>query len=414
MCKLMILTGIEDSKLALKFMQGASVPMSISDRDGIGYSAINSQNELFMERWHSNSKFLDTETVIDQSTIDALEPFKARLPPLSVNYGSYGNVTRDDLRTVTMHTRMATCGRTFENTHPFVDQGVSLIHNGVIQNAHSLNLNKISTCDSEVALQLYINEQLNLTETPDSIQKGLINKLQGYWAFGILAKGIDGQYMIDIVREGANLYWATIPEMGENCHVFATTESIINTAIASIGLPKREKIYVLPESCYHRFNAVNGEYITDFMLDTSSLNKFEYPAYYSKKSLNTTYSKTDTKRDYSDSSYLRDYDMWQDQYNFSNVENDIPEDNVNDDLLIESFYNPDEYLIDRLYDFDKLMGTDYGTGYESINMKHRLFLERKEEEGYLIFDDILKIIEEFNATKELKTVLETYRELKRA
>lgn len=420
MCKIMILTGIEDSELALKFMQAASIPMSFADRDGIGYSAINSNNQLFMEKWHNNSKFLDIDSVLTKEVIAELAPFKARLPSLTENYSSYGQVTRNDLRTVTMHTRMATCGRTFENTHPFIDQEVSLIHNGVISNSFQLNLNKVSTCDSESALQLYINNEINLTDNEQKIQETFLDKLRGYWAFGILAKDANGQYMIDIVREGASLYWSEIPEIGKNCYAFATTENIIKSSLISLGLPKR-KIHTLPEYNYHRFNAVTGEYINDFTLAEGILNKpYVYPTY--KKD-----AKTDTRKDYSDKFYDRDYSMY-DYYDdigynpnlkIEDESKDILAEateitKVSDEFIIEGFYDVDEPLLDRLYEFDELMGTSYGNSFENIQLSYRVFIERKEEEDYIIFDDILKIIEEFNASKLPANIFKAYRELKRA
>ena len=416
MCKVLILTGIEDSDLALKFMQSASVPMSFADRDGIGYSAINSKNQLFMEKWHNNTKFLDVDSVLTKEIITELEPFKARLPMLSENYTSYGEVTRNDLRTVTMHTRMATCGRTFENTHPFIDKEVSLIHNGVISNSFELNLNKVSTCDSESALQLYINNEINLTDNEQKIQETFLDKLRGYWAFGILAKDAQGQYMIDIVREGASLYWAELPELGANCHVFATTENIIKTSVSALGLEKR-KIHLLPEYNYHRFNAVSGEYINDFTLAEGILNKPYTPAH-------STYKgnpNTNTRKDYSDKFYDRDYsayDYYEDMGYNPNISKEVEDASImsatSDDFIIEGFYDTEEPLIDRLYEFDELMNTNYGRSFESIQLSYRVFLERKEEEEYVIFDDILKIIEEFNASNLPTTIFKAYRELKRA
>src|ERR1017187_515079 len=104
MCRILIIKGIEDSKLALDFMKAASPVMSDGNTDGIGYSAINSKNQLFSEKWHKNKHFLDTESVLDYNTMKALEVFKKRLPTnVTQNYARYGKVTRDDLRTITMH-----------------------------------------------------------------------------------------------------------------------------------------------------------------------------------------------------------------------------------------------------------------------------------------------------------------------
>jgi glucosamine 6-phosphate synthetase-like amidotransferase/phosphosugar isomerase protein len=405
----MILTGIENSEMGLEFMKAASVPMSAYDRDGIGYSAINSQNQLFMEKWHNNSKFLDTDTVLDSATIAALQPFKSRLPSLSTNYTSYGNVTRNDIKTVTMHTRMATCGKTFENTHPFIDQETSLIHNGVLTNAHELNLNKVSTCDSEVALQLYLNSNLSTTEKALTIQNGLLDKLKGYWAFGILAKNQDGDYILDVVREGASLYWCEIPEMGKNCTVFATTEAIIVSSLMVLGLPKREKIYALTESNLSRFNAITGALVADIPLAESSAN-FKVTSMYNKRV--ATKSSKENFRDYSDPYYYRDNDVYETVYSNNETETVNKVDDF--DFQIDAFYDTNEPLLDRLFDYDELMSTDYGNCYENIAMPQRMSIEHMEENEYLTFDDILAIIEGHNATSLASTVSRMVKELKRA
>lgn len=279
MCKIMVLKGVQDSGLALKFMTAVAPTMSQGNNDGIGYSAINSKNELFMEKWHRNSQFLQLDTVIDETTVKALEQFKSRIGTPPLNYTSYGNISRDDMTTITMHTRYATCGKEFANTHPFIDNEMSLIHNGGIYNSVELKLNKISICDSEVALQLYNNEQINLSTSPEVVQN-FMDQLKGYWAFAFLAKDADGTYMLDIVRERATVYWAELTELGKDCVVFATTQEIINIGVEALGLPKRTEISLLPESNYYRYNALTGLDIIDFELAESKLNRvIKYPAY---------------------------------------------------------------------------------------------------------------------------------------
>lgn len=413
MCKIMVLKGIEDSPRALQFMKSVASEMSFGNTDGIGYAAVNSQNKLFAEKWHNNNHFLDTESVIDEQFLATMEPYKKRLPDLKLNYKAYGDVTRDDLKTVTMHTRYATCGRTFENTHPFVDNDMSLIHNGVISNAYELKLNKISTCDSENALQLYNNLSVNLETEPDSVQS-FVDKLKGYWAFAFLAKNGAGQYMLDIVREGATVFWAEVPELGEECLVFATTKQIIEAGLKALDLPARDMWY-LPESNYHRFNAVTGEYIDNFLLAESALNisKYHYPNSYHNKG-------------------------WKSKYNFDTLNDDKKEEEVKsditpvttnvdnqlkiikkvlqgvDDTNIDSFFDTGTLLIDRLYSYDRLMGTNYGLSYEDMSDKFKLMIERKEEENYIIFDDIMAIIEKFQETGLHKDAFKVYNSKKRA
>lgn len=407
MCKVMVLKGVEKGELALDFMKAVAPNMSLGNTDGIGYAAVNSQNKLFSEKWHNNPQFMSTENVIDKDIMTQLEPFKSRLPNLALNYESTGEVTRTDIRTVTMHTRYATCGKEFANTHPFMDNEMSLIHNGGIANHVALGLNKISTCDSENALQLYNNETLNLQSTPDKFQK-FVDQLKGYWAFAFLAKDAEGNYMLDIVREGANLYWALLPELGDDCVVFATTTEIIETGCAKLGLPVRDKIWFLSESNYHRFNAVTGEFIDNFILEESILNYNAY-SYYSKKS--TKYVKPSTTIEVEEKKPLL---LGEEDDGYNSKRDLLPVDGMEDEFIIQNFYDINEPLIDRLFDYDHLMGTSYGNSYEDLPFKVREFISRKEEEDYILFDDVLTMIESYQESGSITGIYKVFKANKRA
>ena len=170
MCKLLIMTGITEGLVAEELMKRMAKPMSERNRDGIGYTAVAGDGELFSERWLNNKQFFDVSNIMTPEIADALAPYANRLPDgaLDINYSTLGNINFQDVRSVTMHTRYATCGKEFANTHPFIYEDTSLIHNGSISNAFStqyragLDVNKISTCDSEAALQTYLAKGVNL------------------------------------------------------------------------------------------------------------------------------------------------------------------------------------------------------------------------------------------------------------
>lgn len=376
MCKVLIMTGIDNSENALKFMKAAKEPMSRMDRDGIGYSAVNSNNELFMQKWHNNDNFLDTVNVVDKELLTELEPYKNRLR-LKENYTSYGNVTLDDLKAVTMHTRWATCGREFENTHPFVYNETSLIHNGTINNSRELNLNKISTCDSETALQVYLNNQVDKNPTTQNIQN-FLDTLKGYWAFGILAKDSDGNYVIDVVREGASLYFCRIPELGKNNYVFATTEEIIKAGLTALGV--KSKISFFKESQYLRFNALTGELIIGETMKTSKSNSSKY-SYYSGN------GKSAIEKD--------------DSY-FS--KKNSTESEIDDQLaFMEDKSFP---LFTRLDTYDDLMKTRISDIFVTMPEFLKNRLKVLEKIGTITFDEIVQAIEIYVKEKKTKDVLD--------
>lgn len=450
MCKVMILTGVQDSKLALEFMKAVAPSMSLFNTDGIGYSAINSKNQLFSEKWHNNRQFLDTESVIDQETLTALEPFRKKLSGLALNYQPYGEVTRDDIRTVTMHTRFATCGKEFANTHPFIDHGMSLIHNGGISNCAELGLNKISTCDSENALQLYNNMGLNLTKEKGAFQS-FTDQLKGYWAFAFLAKDQDGNYMLDIVRERASLYWTYLPELGEDCIVFATTSETIDTGCKALGLEVRKKIWTLTESNYHRFNAVTGEIVMDIhKLKESTLNKYVYnynsTKHYKSNKRNADVDVVDniqyingkkyvngeletlvedeilTVDEIAQANFLTSTDGKEEYEGFRANKEEISKakkfkeslQGVSDDLDIENFFDKDAILTERLTDYDKLMNTMYRDVYDDLPFNVRMFIEKKEDEDYIIFSDVIEMIDQYVETEAVSQIFGVYKKNKRA
>lgn len=412
MCRIMVMKGVEDSAAVLKFMKAVAPTMSQYNTDGIGYSAINSKNEMFMEKWHTNSKFLDTDAVLTKEIIEELAPYAKRLPTLNENYMNVGEVTRDDIKTVTMHTRMATCGKEFRNTHPFVDNDMSLIHNGVISNSRALGLNKISSCDSEVALQLYNNEKLNLATKVPAFQK-YVDQLNGGWAFAILAKDAEGQYMLDIVRERSSLYWTPMPELGEDCVVFATTAEIIEVGVKALDLPKREKIYILPEALYHRFNAVSGEFIDQFALEESALNKPTYN-YGNYNNSNKNKNKAKDQKQLVENLHDSFEEMYESTGNRSGEFSEKKEELNEDTLDVDSFYDTNEPLLDRLYDYDNLMNTSYGLSYEELPEKLQVFIKTKEESDFILFDDVLLMIEEHQATDKVEGIYKIYKDKRRA
>jgi len=264
------MTALKDQSKVLPFMTAAKTPMSWGNNMGIGYSAIKSNGDMFTERWHDNDMFLDRESVMTQDVINQLEPFKKRLPNLRVNYSSQGEVDLQDVRSVTLHTRFATCGKEFKNTHPFVYEDTSLVHNGVINNHDKLGLNKISTCDSEAALQSYLLQGVN---NDISIAQKWIDSLSGYWAFGIFSRDSSGRRILDIIRNDASLYATKIEGFGL---VIATTEEIITRSAKEIGLELSDKISLMKSNVLYRFDAVTGERIDKIELTDSVLNRTSY------------------------------------------------------------------------------------------------------------------------------------------
>lgn len=404
MCKVLIITGIEDSKLAVEFMKASAKPMSVGNSDGIGYSAITRDNKLFMEKWHDNFRFMGdygiiTPQVIEQINphIEALKPFY-KIPESKINFGSYGNNDLDNITTVTMHTRFATCGKEFENTHPFVYNDTSLIHNGVIYNAHTLNLNKISTCDSENALQVYLEENVATQSSHDLTKlqtQKFLDRLKGYWAFGILAKNIEGKYHLDVVKDGATLYYAFIPALGKNCMVFSTAKDTLTIASKAIGAELTDAdIKPVRDHELYRFDAITGERTLDLALEESTLNKVTWKSTYGYGS----YKGYDA------------YDSYND-YGKSKTKKSKQSTNYDDLLAFDSFYDTELSIQSRIVDYDALMGSNYEESFLTLLPATKKFIQEKEEDGYINFEDIIKMLDAYRKDG-VQGLYKRYHELK--
>lgn len=225
MCKVMMMAGINNSnrKLAWEFTKLMAIQMTPNNNDGLGYAAVTTEGELFGERWHNNSEAFTTRPVTDlpskEETILAKKYDGFLLPEQKpIRYNKFGSINEDATAAITLHTRLATSGKQFINTHPFVRGGTSLIHNGVIGNAKDLEMIQ-STCDSEAILNLYVDN--NVANNPAGIQR-VADKLQGYYACGVITETKKYGYVLDIFKDSrARLSAAFIRDMG--IMVFATS-----------------------------------------------------------------------------------------------------------------------------------------------------------------------------------------------
>lgn len=260
MCKVMMMAGINDSnrKLAWEFTKLMAAQMSPGNSDGLGYAAVTTDGELFGERWHNNNEAFTvrhtSEPPSKEETILA-EKYKGFLvqEQKPIRYNKFGSINEESTCAITLHTRMATSGKQFINTHPFVRGGTSLIHNGVIGNARELEMIQ-STCDSEAILNLYVNN--SVTNNPAGIQK-VAHKLQGYYACGVLTETKKYGYVLDIFKDSrARLSGAFIRDMG--IMVFATVLDDILAVCEKMCMEVAYK-YTVNEGVLIRLSTLTGE-----------------------------------------------------------------------------------------------------------------------------------------------------------
>lgn len=221
MCKVMIITNITDEtrSKALTFIKEMGEKISVGNNDGLGYAAIDSNDNLFAERWFKNSNAF-------KKPIDS--PFLSAVSFKPIEYNSHGFVNLNEVVAMTLHTRMATCEKSLRNTHPFIKDDISLIHNGVIRNPEVYKPT-ISTCDSESLLNGYI--QHDMSENPGNIE-AMVAPLEGYWVGAAFAKQ-DGKYILDIFKHSASLHAVFVYDL--NTWVLSTNAHDIEAVCSKLG-----------------------------------------------------------------------------------------------------------------------------------------------------------------------------------
>lgn len=256
MCKLMIATGIEldlSTGSGYTFVRAATAGLTEYETHGFGYAALGSKGQFFGERWLNVKQAWQNVKI---TVPNALKPIETALHGIQTvsTYSSYGTPDLTDVKTLMLHARTSTNTISIQNTHPFVDEGVALIHNGMIQNA-SPKLMKTSTCDSEVILTMY-NYYDVLKETRNI--QFLTDDLIGWYAVGILSHtGI-----LDVFKESqASLCAAHVPELGPKCIVFSTKPEHLIRACKAAGYAE-PKTFDVKAGTMMRFNAFTGAPLT--------------------------------------------------------------------------------------------------------------------------------------------------------
>lgn len=254
MCKIFLVAGIKPTtaEKIWRFTQAIGKPMSKQNTDGLGYGAITSDGKLFGERWLSNDHAFKTQNESDVTDLNYEGAVDIKKETFESN--SYGEVDRMKAVAITMHTRWATTPKGMMNTHPFVLDDVSLIHNGVIRNYEEFKLK--STCDSEAILHAYV--QNKVWETPDNFQAAA-DMLRGYYACGVLVNTDQGPYLDIFKAHHASLYVTYIQQLETWVH--CTSDDDIKATCKEFDYNHGPMYSILP-SKFIRVNAITGKTIS--------------------------------------------------------------------------------------------------------------------------------------------------------
>jgi len=411
------MTGITEGLVAEEFMRRIAVPMSRTNAHGIGYTAVGPDGSLFSERWLNNDQFFDTSNVMTPKIAKLLLPYANRLPKgaLNDNYSRLGKVDFSTAKTVTMHTRFATCSRDFVNTHPFIYEDTSLIHNGTIRNAFStsymtgLDVNKLSTCDSEAALQTYLSQGVNLDT---SAAKKWLDLLSGSWAFGILSRNAENNRVLDVVRGTSFLYYMEIDGLGK---VFTTDDDDAKLVVKDMGLTFVTEPKMVSNDEMYRYDAVTGEFLTTVDIKPVYQRNWNNQSFFNSKGGERTTTTSGTSNSPSQNAskgkrvgenLLVLIDSLKDDPHAMSLLPDIFVDNSSIKNLKIDFrkvklhtYDLREPLIDRLDVFDLVFNTSLLGKFESLPIQLKEYIiETDKAQGFKSARNLIdSIIEKKNS-----------------
>lgn len=253
MCKLMIIPHVPKDKQEKAWELAIAITpyLTEKDQDGFGYMALGSKG-LFGQRW-LNTELAWTDTKMHKSIEAMLGGAVQDTSSDQADFGKQG----EHLHSLSLHSRMATCGLGIENTHPFVnkDLSVGVVHNGVLHNPQDFGP-RSSTCDSEAFLNIYQEDdvQASLNGIADFSQF-----LSGWYAVSALFKDKSGKWFLDVFKESrANLHAAYIKEIG--AVVLVTTPQHLDNALADLNWAAATTFEFKPDTAV-RIDPMTGEQV---------------------------------------------------------------------------------------------------------------------------------------------------------
>jgi predicted glutamine amidotransferase len=242
MCKLFAMTDMSKIKITEKFINAVKNEVcKHSDKDGFGYSIQGKDNSLGGERTLLPFGFKPFDTLQKKVVSD--------LPIVQVNSNRFGSINTLAPKSFMAHGRFSTNSVSLANTHPFYVKGISLIHNGVVQDT-TLNVNHLlkTNCDTEILLRYWE------TQSFDAITKNV----SGYYAIMVQ----DSKGKLHVIRDDrAVLYITWIESL--NTFMLATTIDIIQGVCKKMKW-KCEQPEMVTDNTYAIFNGNEIESHTNF------------------------------------------------------------------------------------------------------------------------------------------------------
>lgn len=257
MCKIFAVAGLnaESAPKAMALLKRATPALTANDKDGFGYSTFARETGLWVERWLTPKYAWRLRNGPQVS-----KRLNGMITPLTSLHSTVGREPKEEtITSLIAHSRMATCGVSMSNTHPFVgktDIGkFALIHNGVVYG--NLDLRGSDNCDSVGILNEYLRR--DVPSFPANIAE-VAEHLSGSFACAVLAHAKqDVPPYMDIFRNsGSQLHAIEVEDIGI---VFCTSDTIVCDAAVSLGF-NILNIATVDTGRLIRLDAVSGEVLT--------------------------------------------------------------------------------------------------------------------------------------------------------
>lgn len=249
--------------------------MNAHDRDGLGY-AMMTEFGLWGERWfRPDDAFRYRREWSDKDK--AVKDMHLGLMDVDPRYNYFvenDKVEGQPAFAVIMHARAATGPRVLLNVHPFVREGVAMIHNGVIGNENAHHLKKLySTCDSETILNSYVDHKVD--KEPDKISE-VARDLAGSYTCGVLTHNKDGVAILDVFKSSPSLSVMYIKEL--DAIVYATSSAMVVESCKELKW-KMGNILRVKDDKMIRMDARTGRFLSTHSFFSSYIGRNNYNGY---------------------------------------------------------------------------------------------------------------------------------------
>lgn len=185
MCKIFAMTNMDKVTINEKFLKTVQRAVCRTDNSGFGYATLTQHGQLWGERTINPSSF--------QMRINKPDTVTEKLPIISKQCDKFGSHTEKGNIAFIGHGRLSTNSVSLPNTHPFVGDGVALIHNGVVQDGGDKKVDCVTDNDTEILFRYWLRGGMPEVEA----------NVTGYYALAIL----DKHGKMHIVRDDrASLY----------------------------------------------------------------------------------------------------------------------------------------------------------------------------------------------------------------